>query len=107
MTFRRAALSVIALAIVGGTVFALVSIARLPLQPEYRTHVRITSIGYQGHRYSPVTALILFRSEGGLEGSLSMPPANLKCSVGDTVAAIQQGTVIELAPGACQKVALP
>jgi len=107
MTFRRAALSVVVLAILGGAVFALATIARLPLQPEYRTHVRITSIGYQGHKYSAVTVLIMFRSEGGLEGSLSMPPANLNCKVGDTVPAIQQGTTIELAPGACQRVALP
>jgi hypothetical protein len=107
MTFRRAALSLIVLALIAGGIFVLVWVARLPLQPTYRTHATVTSISYPSSRYSPLTASIRFRSEGGLEGGISTPPANLNCKVGDTVPAIQQGTIVELAPGACRKMALP
>ena len=95
------------LALIAGAIFALVAIARSPLQPTYRTHATVTSIGYQGGRYHLAIVQIHFRSEGGLEGSISTPPANLACRVGDSVPAIQQGTIVELAPGACRKIALP
>jgi len=107
MTIRRAALSLIALALVASAVFGLVSISRMPLQPEYRIHVMVTSISYSASKYRPAIAHIRFRSEGGLEGSISTPPANLNCKVGDTVPAIQQGMIVELAPGACEKIPLP
>ena len=107
MTFRSAIFPLAGLCLIAGAIFALVAIARSPLQPPYRTRVTVTSIGYQGHKYALATAEIHFRSEGGLEGSFSTPPANLSCKVGDSVPAIQQGTNIELAPGACQKMTLP
>jgi len=107
MTFRRAAVSLIVLTLIAGAIFLLVSISRIPSQPEYRTHVRITSIAYSSSKYRPPMAFIRFRSEGGLEGSISIPPANLNCKVGDTVPAIQQGVIVELAPRACRKMVLP
>jgi hypothetical protein len=107
MTFRRAAFSLIALALIGCAIFVLISVAEILLQPEYRTHVIVTSISYPSSKYNPPTASIRFRSEGGLEGGISPPPANLNCKVGDTVPAIQQGVIIELAPGACRKIELP
>ncbi len=107
MTFRRAALSLIVLALIAGATFALMLIAKSPLQPQYRMHVMITSIAYSSSKYRSPTAYVRFRSEGGLESSISTPPANLNCKVGDTVPAIQQGTIVELASGACQKVPLP
>src|SRR4051812_19980699 len=107
MTFRRAVFSLIALGLIGGATFAVISIATSPLQPEYRTHVTVTSISYSGSKYRPLTAHIIFRSEGGLSGGFSTPPVNLNCKVGDTVPAIQQGVIVELAPGACQKMTLP
>ena len=107
MTFRRVALSVVALALIGGVIFALMFIVRLPLQPEYRTHVIVTSISYSSSKYSPPVAYIRFRSEGGLEGDISTPVPNLNCRVGDAVPAIQQGVTVELAPEACRKMSLP
>jgi hypothetical protein len=107
MTFRRAAFSVIALALLGGIIFALVSIAQSPLQPEYHTHVRIMSIGYEGSKYRPLEADVAFRSEDGMEHYVAIPPAALNCKVGDVVPAIQQGVIIELAPGACNRMVLP
>jgi hypothetical protein len=107
MTFRRAAFSLIALALIGCAIFVLISVAEIPLQPEYRTHVVVKSISYRSSKYNPPTASIRFRSEGGLESGISTPPANLKCKVGDTAPAIQQGVIIELTPGACRKTKLP
>jgi len=107
MTFRRAALSVIALAMVGAIVLASLSIAQSPLQPEYRTRVRIVSIGYEGSKYHPLVADVAFRSDDGMEHYFAIPPADLNCKVGDIVPAIRQGVIVELAPGVCQKMAVP
>jgi hypothetical protein len=79
----------------------------MPLQPDYRTHVMVTSISYPASRYHPHMASIRFRSEGGLEGAVTIPADNLNCKVGDAVPAIQQGVVVELMPNACQKMILP
>ena len=107
MTFRRAAFSLIALALIGCAIFVLISVAEIPLQPESRTHVIVTSISYPSSKYDAPTAFIRFRSEGGVEGSILTPPANLNCKVGDTAPAVQQGVIIELAPGACRKMEVP
>ena len=109
MTFCRAAISLIVLACVAGAIFALLWIARLPLQPEYRTHVVVTSISYPGSKNFVAihTANINFRTEGGLEGGVSIPLEQLDCKVGEAVPAIQQGVIIELAPGACRRHSFP